>query len=260
MTTVGNVLDVLNGFAPVELQMDFDNAGFLVGNRKMAVNKILVSLDITSAVINEAKNLGAELIVSHHPVIWYSMKRVTMDDVQQSHVMELAENRISAICMHTNLDIANGGVNDVLLEKLGLKSLGFLQKVSDNNGVGRYGEYSNTMPLEKMLYLCKKELKCNGIRYVRGSGLVKRVAVMGGSGGDAILEAKKLGCDTYITADIKYDQFLLAKEIDINLFDVGHYNSENIITPVLVNYIQEMVPEVKVYLTTVHEQVDEYYI
>lgn len=260
MNSVQDVFNELNAIAPIELQMDFDNAGLLIGDRNKTVNKIIVALDITSAVINEAIEIGAQLIVSHHPVIWNAMKQVSSDNVQQAHVMKLIENGISAICMHTNLDIADGGVNDVLMHVLGLNPIGSLQQVSDKTGVGRYGMYSRSQTIEDMLKLCKTKLHCNGIKYVCCSNCVKTIGVMGGSGGNAILDAKKLGCDTYITSDIKYDQFLLAKEININLLDVGHFNSENVIIPVVAEYLQDKVSDAEVYTSAVHEQVEQFFV
>ena len=102
--------------APLELQMDFDNSGFLVGDPEQDVSNILIALDITSEVIAEAIDRNVQLIVSHHPVIWEPMKQVLSSDPQQNKIIKLIKNNIAAICMHTNLDIAEGGVNDQLMK------------------------------------------------------------------------------------------------------------------------------------------------
>ena len=120
MATVREIYQYLDGLAPFSLQMEFDNAGFLVGRGERAVSKILVSLDITEEVAEEAAELGAELIVSHHPVIFRPAKSVTDGDPDGRVLLALAEHRIAAICAHTNLDAVAGGVNDALAQKLGL--------------------------------------------------------------------------------------------------------------------------------------------
>ncbi len=114
MATVREIYQYLDGLAPFSLQMEFDNAGFLVGRGERAVSKILVSLDITEEVAEEAAELGAELIVSHHPVIFRPAKSVTDGDPDGRVLLALAEHRIAAICAHTNLDAVAGGVNDAL--------------------------------------------------------------------------------------------------------------------------------------------------
>ena len=118
-TTAGEIFQFLKLMAPLELQMDFDNAGFLVGDRGRRVEKALLALDATSEVINEAIDFGADMIITHHPLIWNAMKSLTTDDIMQRRVMKLVKNNISLVSMHTNLDIADGGVNDVLLSLLG---------------------------------------------------------------------------------------------------------------------------------------------
>ena len=120
MATVREIYQYLDGLAPFSLQMEFDNAGFLVGRGERAVSKILVSLDVTEEVAEEAAELGAELIVSHHPVIFRPAKSVTDGDPDGRVLLALAEHRIAAICAHTNLDAVAGGVNDALAQKLGL--------------------------------------------------------------------------------------------------------------------------------------------
>ena len=114
MPKVSDVFAFLNQLAPVEYAMSYDNVGLLVGDGDAHVSRILVALDITDAVICEAVKIGAELIVSHHPVIFEPMKRIVAGDITANHVIALLQNRISAICMHTNLDAARGGVNDML--------------------------------------------------------------------------------------------------------------------------------------------------
>ena len=127
MAEVGQIFEYLNELAPVELKMDFDNVGLLVGNAEAKVEKCLVALDITDEVIEEAIRLGTQLIVSHHPIIFGAIKSVTADDLVGRKIIALIRNDISAICMHTNLDIAEGGVNDALMSALNAKTYGCLE-------------------------------------------------------------------------------------------------------------------------------------
>ena len=127
MATVGHIYDVLNVLAPIHYQMDFDNAGFLVGDRSSEVETVVVALDITDAVIEEAIALNAELIVSHHPLLFHPLRNVRAEDLVGRKVLALAKQGISAICMHTNLDIADGGVNDALMHTLNAEITGLLE-------------------------------------------------------------------------------------------------------------------------------------
>ena len=137
MTTVNEVYQQLCSFAPLQLQMSFDNAGFLVGGGDAQVHRVLRALDITDAVIDEAVELGAELIVSHHPLIFHPLRQLHPDG-EGSKVVRLLEQEIAAVCMHTNLDIAQGGVNDVLIRLLGAEP----EDVLDDDGCGYVWSYA----------------------------------------------------------------------------------------------------------------------
>lgn len=228
MAKVNDVLSFLNELAPQNYAMSFDNVGLLVGDGEQKVSKILVVLDITADVINEAKNIGANLIVAHHPVIFEPLKRVVLGDTTSNHVISLIENKISAICMHTNLDAAEGGVNDALAEKLGIESDAVLEPI-ENVGIGRVGELKEKMSFNEFLSFVADSLHIAGLRYVKSSDLVSRVAVGGGSCGGMLKDAIKLGADTFVTADVKHSQWLDAKELGINLIDAGHFSTENVI-------------------------------
>ena len=133
MATVLDIYRYLDKKAPFSLQMSFDNAGFLVGRGESLVKRSMVALDITEEVIEEAKEVGCQLIVSHHPIIFHPAKTVTDKDPTGRCLLALAENHIAAVCAHTNLDMVEGGVNDALAKKLGLTETEFL----DENGVDR---------------------------------------------------------------------------------------------------------------------------
>lgn len=249
MTKIQDVYEVLCQLAPPELQTSFDNAGFLVGHVDRKVDTVLLALDITDEVADEAKALGAQLIVSHHPVIFHPLKSVTAEG-EGALVLKLIEAGIGAICMHTNLDIAAGGVNDVLLSLLGAEEAGAL----DADGCGRIGTLRQDMPLSAFLSICKERLQVNALRYVDGGRGVRKLAVMGGSGGSALRDAIEKGCDTYVTSDIKYHQFLEAKQLGINLIDADHFCTENPVVPILAEKLQQAFPELRIAISKRHHQ------
>lgn len=246
-----DVFNFLCTLAPLELQMSFDNSGFLAGDKNAEVHKVLLALDVTDAVVDEAVENKSELIVSHHPVIWNPLRSVTVEQPSSRKLMKLIKNDISVISMHTNLDIAEGGVNDVLISLLGAECSGKL----DGDNCGRTGVLPNEMELKDFLAFCRKSLNANGLRYVDGGRKVKRLAVMGGAGADAMVDAIARGCDTYVTADIKYHQFLEAKELGLNLIDAGHFCTEAPVMPVLAAKIKEAFPELDVRVSSVHSQI-----
>ena len=254
MKTVQNVFEYLCTLAPLDLQMDFDNSGFLVGRQEQELSTVLLALDITDAVIDEAIDAGAQLIISHHPLIWAPLKSVT-DTGEGKKVLKLAENHIAAICMHTNLDIAEGGVNDVLMQRLG----GEVEGPLDKDGCGRVGTLAHAMPLSDFLSRCKATLSANGLRYCDSGHSVYRLAVMGGSGADAIEDAVSAGCDTYVTSDIKYHQFQVAYELGLNLIDADHFCTENPVIPILAERLRLQFPELKILVSQVHQQLVQFF-
>ncbi len=254
MRSADEIFRFLCSLAPLELQADFDNAGFLVGRKQSPVNRVLLSLDITDAVIDEATERGADLIVAHHPVIFHKLSAVT-DAGEDDKVLRLAENRIAAICMHTNLDIADGGVNDVLMERLGAQ----VEAPLDGDGCGRVGVLPEETDLNTFLARCRTVLKAPGLRFVSGGRPVRRLAVMGGSGGDALETAYECGCDTYVTADVKYHQFLRAAEAGINLIDADHFCTEDPVIHVLQEKLSAAFPELEFRISERHGPVIRFY-
>lgn len=262
VTTVGMVYNFLQEKAPFELQEGFDNAGFLVGREGVALTKILVSLDVTEQVVQDAVEQGAQLIVAHHPVIFGGVKSVTDQTVTGRVLLSLVENGIAAICAHTNLDAVEGGVNDALALRLGLTDIGQLKQLGVDGqgrpyGIGRVG-----LVPEQHLYdfamSVKRLLGANGIRLVDGGKLVHTVAVGGGACADLMEDALAQGCDTFVTSDVKYHQFLEARALGLNLVDAGHFPTEDVICPVLHNWLAKRFPHVSVSISQRHAEVFSY--
>ncbi len=264
MASVREVVQYLDHLAPFSLQMEFDNAGFLVGRGDRSVSRILVSLDITEEVAAEAGELGAQLIVSHHPVIFHPVKALTDATPEGRILLGLAERNIAAICAHTNLDAVKGGVNDALAWKLGLTQVEQLrQEGLDPSGrpygIGRVGTAAGT-PCTAAAFAAfvKAALGANGVRYVDACRPVRRVAVGGGACADMMADALAQGCDTFVTADVKYNGFLDAKALGLNLIDAGHYPTEQVVCPVLVEWLSKGFPDVEIFPTQRHKEVFSY--
>lgn len=262
MTTVGKVFAFLQEKAPFELQEGFDNAGFLVGREEGAVSKILVALDITEQVAGEAAEQGAQLIVSHHPVIFGGVKSVTDRTVTGRILLRLAEHGIAAICAHTNLDAVEGGVNDALALRLGLTDIVQLKQEGVDGqgrayGIGRIG-YVTEQPLYDFAMAVKRLLGANGIRIVDGGRQAHKIAVGGGACAGMMEDAIAQGCDTFVTSDIKYDRFLDAKALGLNLIDAGHFPTEDVVCPVLQSWLSQQFPQVSVSISKRHREVFSY--
>ena len=214
--------------------MDFDNSGLLVGDFSQKVKKSLICLDITKDVINESLNIGADLIISHHPVIFHPIRCLLSDSIPYL----LAKNEISAICAHTNLDLSPIGVNYFLFEKLKLKNKSAL---SSCNGYdfGYCGFTEREMSSKEFAQFVKINLECKSVRFTNISNRINKVAVCSGAGGNLILDVKKQNCDAFVTGEIKHSDILFANDNGISIFDVGHFKSENIVVPHLKKILQE---------------------
>ena len=256
MTTVGDILSYLETLAPRSMKMDWDNVGLLCGGRNRPVTKVLVALDPFEGVCREASQWGAELIVTHHPLIFSPLKAVTDETPIGRSVQLLCANGISAINAHTNLDCAPGGVNDCLAETLGL---GDVQVIAPS-GVDELGQpwgllrqgFVETQPLVQFLTTVKSVLHCEGLRYVNGGKPVHRVAVGGGACASELMDAVNAGCDTFVTADVKYNQFWDARDRGLNLIDAGHFATENPVVSLLAAKIAAQFPAVSVKISETH--------
>ena len=259
MANVKAIRDWFEQTVPSYMKLDFDNVGLLVGTCESEVRTALVALDITDAVIEEAVSIGAQLIVSHHPLLFEPLKRVTDDDAKGRKIIRMIRSGVSAICLHTNLDTAQGGVNDCLMEALGARVTGLLAphgKHPDGTpyGIARLGEMPAPVEFEVFLARTKQRLHSAGLRYFSGGKPVYRIACCGGSGGNEMWLAAEAGCDTYVTADLKYDHFLSARELGLNLIDADHFCTENVVVPRLKRLLTEGFPELDVRISKVHAQ------
>ena len=240
--TVQTILDYIWTLAPIEYKMSWDNVGLLLGRASAEVHRVLLSLDATAAVAREAAELGCELVVSHHPVIFRGDKHVNdLDPLTEPELLFL-ENRIAVISMHTNLDCAPGGVNDVLASLLGLHNIEILQEPGEPALV-RCGTVER-QSLPEFAAFVKKTLLCPGLRFIDGGCAVQKVAVGGGSCIESAESALAAGCDTFVTGDVKYHEFLDAAARGLNVVDAGHFETENPVIHALRAKLQDRFPEI----------------
>ena len=255
MTLCKTIYDFLNSFAPDDTQDSFDNSGFLFGDISKAVNSAILALDVTSEVIEEAEDKHAQLIITHHPLIFGTLKNVYPDNPTGKKIISLSQKGICVISMHTNLDKATGGVNDILLQLLG----GDNPECLAENPYIRIGTLNEKTEFHDYLNLVKKSLRTNGLRYYDAGRKVYRIACTGGSGGEGIADAYRSGCDTFVTADIKYSVFLEAKEYGINLIDADHYCTENPVILKLCSMLRSKFPETEFILSEQSRQTAQFF-
>ena len=237
MTTVKDILDYFEEFAPVADAMDFDNCGLLVGDKSREISRVLLSLDITPEVVFEAVENDCELIVSHHPVIFSPLKRLDIN----SAAYLLAKHEIAAVCMHTNLDLSERfGVNLCLAEAIGVKN----PVKSDLGECMFIGTLTSERTAEEFAAVVKTALSCEGLRYTCAQPTVKTVAVACGAGGSDIFAAAEEGADVLVTGEIKHHEINAANELGVNVIDAGHFKSEDIVISKLKEKLCGQFPEI----------------
>lgn len=229
--TVKDIFEFINSIAPFENQCEWDNSGLLVGSAANEVKKIGVVLDITSDAVKYAAENGIDLIVSHHPVIFRAVKSFLDGDIPYM----MAKSGISAICAHTSLDIAKGGVNDALAAALGFENISDFAESGELSMI-RVAEIEETDG-ENLAKLVADKLSA-GVRLADSSKKISKVALCGGAGGDFIRDVAGAGCDAYITGDISHHEFLDALEMGLTLIAAGHFETENPVVAVLAEKLK----------------------
>ena len=232
MAKVKDFYGYLNSIAPFETQEGWDNSGMLVGDMNAEVKKAAVVLDITHEEIKKAKAIGADLIISHHPVIFNPIKSVTRGSVPY----ELVASSINALCCHTPLDIADGGTNDSLAELLGIEvtrtedpilRLGTVEPTTAENLAGKIAKTLNTK-----------------VRYADAGRKIEKIAICTGAGCSLIEAAGEI--DAFITGDASHHNFLDCIQAGITLIAAGHYETEIVVVSVLVKKLQAQFPDIEI--------------
>ena len=262
MITVGMIVNCLNNRFPPERKESWDRVGLNCGHLDAPVTKVLVALDPFAEVCREARDWGAQMLVTHHTLLW-DTGFVTDETEQGRNALFLIENGIACYNAHTNLDLAPDGVNDVLAKALGLADIRILAPTGVDEAGREWGLLrSGLVPeqsLDAFLNHVKTELGCPGLRYADGGKAVRRVAVGGGACAGEMGIAVKAGCDTLVTADIKYNDFWDAKALGLTLIDAGHFYTENLVCALLADILRSQFPSLEVKISERHRDCMTFY-
>lgn len=240
---LNDFIKIMEKIAPPKLKEDFDNVGLMVGDRKKEIKKILLALDCTKEVIEEAKELKADLILTHHPLIFKKPSSITTDTLLGSKIIELIKNDINLYSAHTNWDSVKDGINDTIVKMLGMKWEAIMDKVDEDAGIGRVITLEKEMTLKEIIEVTKTALKSNGLRYVGDlEKKISKLAIINGSGQSYLEQARIMGAELVITGDTSYHFASDYREMGISIIDIGHFNSE---WPVLIEVAKKVEEEIK---------------
>lgn len=245
MIRVSDIYREIDRLAPFASQEKWDNSGLLAGAPDREVTRVLTALDITKAVVTEAAQIGAELIVSHHPLIFTPLRAVMTDTATGM----LLSKGISAICTHTPFDMApcgmNKGLYDILSKPLGLGAYEPLEDMGNGLSVGRIYELDEPLSAKDAAGIIKTALGCECVR-VAGDGVIKRLAVSSGAGNSFAELARERGADALASGDLKHDVMVSAADSGIIMIDCGHYHTERIFAPIMRGLLAEAFPELDI--------------
>ena len=250
---VVDIVKEIELFAPTSLAESYDNCGLMVGSMEAPVSKLLLCVDVTPAIIEEAIHIGAEMIISHHPLIFSPIKKFVEKSDTERALLMLIKNDIALYTAHTSIDAAIGGVSFAFGKKLSLTNMEVLSvSHPGGEGYGVVGELAESMDYNLFISLLKE---VTGMPYIKTTATlkknIKRVALCGGSGADLLDNAIASGADIYISADFKYHAFFLAEK-KIIIADIGHYESEKMVLDVFYDIIIKKYPNFAVCKTTLN--------
>ena len=234
MKKAENIINSIEEYAPLELAEKWDSVGLMIGDKNADVSKVLLCLDVTQEVVNEAIELGCQMIVSHHPFIFHALKNIDVSRAKGKIITALLKNNISVYSAHTNLDYADNGVNDCLFK--------CVAKALNKEG----------MSAEKFAKVIKEETGCATVKIMQGNGITIKSAMSACGAFDGNIQAVfESGADALVVGEIKYNDSVELIENGMTIFEIGHYDSEKIVLPVLKNYLNEIHTDVDFYLTSV---------
>jgi dinuclear metal center YbgI/SA1388 family protein len=255
MITVQDICSLLEDVAPLSYQEAYDNAGLMVGQRETAVTGVLICLDVTEPVIDEAIQLGYNLIVSHHPLIFNGLKNLTGPGRVEACLIKAIKHDLAIYASHTNMDAVINGVNGMMAKKIGLQQTRLLvshpsEITEESYGSGLVGELVTKMDEISFLKLIKKQFNCQSIRHSDFTGKpVRRVAVCGGSGSEFLSQARSAGATVFLTGEAHYHDFF-TEGLDIMLVDAGHFETEQFTKELFFELISKKFPTFAVRIST----------
>lgn len=257
---IAEIIAKIEQFADPSLQEDFDNTGLQVGEKDQEATGVMIALDATETVVDEAIENNCNLILTHHPLLFRGLKKITGRTMTERTVMKAIRHGIVIYAAHTNLDKCQGGVNYRMAEMLGLRNVEVMmpEKEAPGTGLGCVGELEHPMEEEDMLMKIKETFGAECIRHSPLLGRkVRRIAVCGGSGADFTERAKELGADIYVTADITYHKFFDADN-QIVIADIGHFECESATKMIFKEQISKIFPKFAVRISQREQNVVRY--
>lgn len=238
---LAKLIEKLNEKFPENICESWDNVGLLIGDKNKDIKRVLLALDINSKVVDKAIEMNADLIISHHPLIFRPLKKILSDDIIGSRIINLIKNDISVYAMHTNLDSSFGGLNDYVFNLLNIQSKRIYVDQTNNRPI-RYYELDEAINIEKISKKIKEALNIDKLRIISdeyySSSMIKKIALVTGSGMDFFDEIKDK-VDLFITADVKYHEAQDALEKGLSIIDFGHYESEVVVVDLLEKYLMD---------------------
>ena len=245
---VKDIIKVIEDFAPLSIQEGWDNSGLCVGSPEDEVTSVLLALDCTPALVDEAVACGADMIITHHPLIFSGLKKISPDNMVGEAVIKAIRAGISIYAAHTNADKVLAGVSGAMAAKLGLENVRILEDEGTGSGLGAVGDLPEPMTAEHAVALVKERFALKCMKASKPiSGMISRVAMCGGSGGSLIGAAQKAGAQLYISGDISYHNFFTPEGFMI--MDIGHYESEIEIVDILFSLLKKNFPTFAVRIT-----------
>lgn len=248
---IKDIAKIIENKFPLYFAMERDNVGLLVGDDNTDITKILVCCDVDEYVADEAKNIGANLIISHHPLMFNSIKRLHENNPEQRTLRKLIKNDIALYTAHTNLDVARGGINDLMADMLGLEDTKVIEIVCEKDGVqngyGRFAKLDKPVTLKAMLDKCKEVFELDGCRYVGNfDDEISTVAINTGGGAGIMDLCFDLKADLFITGDVKYNPARDGYERGMDIIDIAHYDTEKITMDFFERFLSKQAPQIEV--------------
>ena len=245
---VRDIVKVIEEFAPLGIQESWDNSGLCIGSPDAPVSSVLLGLDCTPELVDEAVSCGADMIVTHHPLIFSGLKKISPDDQVGEAVIKAIRAGVSIYAAHTNADKVLAGVSGAMASRLGLENVTILEEDGEGTGLGVVGDLPEPLTAAEAAALVKERFGLKAMRSSRPvEGRISRVAMCGGSGGSLIPAARRSGAQLYISGDISYHNFFTPEGFMI--MDIGHYESEIEIVDILFSLLRKNFPTFAVRIT-----------
>jgi dinuclear metal center YbgI/SA1388 family protein len=252
------IANIIEDFAPLSFQESWDNSGFCIGSPSDEVHGVLIGFDCTPDLVNEAIEIGADMIITHHPLIFSPLKKISSDNSQGKAIINAIKHNIVIYASHTNMDKVINGVSGKMARRLSLKNVEIMEKGEHGEGLGVVGTLPEPMKSEEFIAFVRKSFSLKCVRVSKPTEKwISKVALCGGAGRSLIKNAVASGADVYITGDISYHDFLT--DNDFMIMDIGHFESEIDIVKTIFDILKEKIPNFAVQIEKKNNNLVYYY-